>query len=183
MISFHTTLAILVLVCAAVFQAEAFTTTAKTRTQSTALHAGRRDFFGAAVSTTVGLIMAADVARAEDVADDLAMPSEEDQKKSRCGRCCRTVEKKGRIAKTKSSTHQLCRQFGQREGEAKRVTDVKGGTTQCYVRGTGPGMLVPPLSGKTLGYERIFHTNHLFRLHNDNELTENLITTNVRTPV
>ena len=99
------------------------------------------------------------------------------------GRCCRTVEKKGRIAKTKSSTHQLCRQFGQREGEAKRVTDVKGGTTQCYVRGTGPGMLVPPLSGKTLGYERIFHTNHLFRLHNDNELTENLITTNVRTPV
>ena len=82
MISFHTTLAILVLVCAAVFQAEAFTTTAKTRTQSTALYAGRRDFFGAAVSTTVGLIMAADVARAEDVADDLAMPSEEDQKKA-----------------------------------------------------------------------------------------------------
>jgi hypothetical protein len=87
------TLALTILVvCAAVCRVEAFTTTitATTTTSaaitSCALQAGRRDFLDAAVSATAGLVIASipAVARAEEeqITDDLAMPSEEEQKKA-----------------------------------------------------------------------------------------------------
>lgn len=84
MISLTNTLALVLIVCAAVLQADAFTTTSMSRS-SVALQAGRRDFLDAAMSTTAGLVIASFPAMAgaeEAMADDLAMPTEEEQKKA-----------------------------------------------------------------------------------------------------
>ena len=75
------TLAILLLVCTAV---TAFTAPGATRAPTTALQAGRRDFLDAAMAATTGLAVATipGIARADEVVDDLSMPSEEEHKKA-----------------------------------------------------------------------------------------------------
>lgn len=78
------TLVLVLLICAAVSSVKAFTIPAAPRAPS-ALQAGRRDFLDAAMSATAGLVIATipAVAGAEEekIVDDLAMPSEEEQKK------------------------------------------------------------------------------------------------------
>ena len=89
--STFTILALLLLVCATLFLGEGFTSPARERTRSNdALEAGRRDFLDAAMATTAGLVISSvpSIAGAEEeggeskVVDDLAMPSEEEQKKA-----------------------------------------------------------------------------------------------------
>mmetsp|Transcript_1037 Transcript_1037/g.2403 ORF Transcript_1037/g.2403 Transcript_1037/m.2403 type:complete len:143 (+) Transcript_1037:173-601(+) len=73
------------LFCAAVSSVEAFTSPQVAKTQSV-LEAGRRDFLDAAMSASAGLLIASipAAARAEEekISDDLAMPSEEEQRKA-----------------------------------------------------------------------------------------------------
>ena len=82
------TLALVLIVCGTLLQADAFTalTKAPLRTGNHgALQAGRRDFLDAAMATTAGLVVASIPTMAgaeEEIADDLAMPSEEEQKKA-----------------------------------------------------------------------------------------------------
>ena len=82
------TFAIVLVVCAAVLQVEAFTIFTSPRT-SLALQAsnnGRRNFLDAAMSTTAGLVIASipAMAGAEEATagDDLAMPSVEETTKA-----------------------------------------------------------------------------------------------------
>mmetsp|Transcript_8044 Transcript_8044/g.16705 ORF Transcript_8044/g.16705 Transcript_8044/m.16705 type:complete len:143 (-) Transcript_8044:922-1350(-) len=79
------TLTLFLLFCAAVSSVEAFTSPRAAKTQSV-LEAGRRNFLDAAVSASAGLLIASipAAAGAEEgkISDDLAMPSEEEQRKA-----------------------------------------------------------------------------------------------------
>lgn len=78
-------LTLFLLFCAAESSVEAFTSPRVAKTQSV-LQAGRRDFLDAAMSASAGLIIASipAAAGAEEgkISDDLAMPSEEEQRKA-----------------------------------------------------------------------------------------------------
>ena len=95
------TFAIVLLICAAVLHAEAFSASTTTTRTSFALQAsnnGRRGFLDAAMSTTAGLVMASipAMAGAEETAsatDDLAMPSEEDTTKADVSRTATITNK------------------------------------------------------------------------------------------
>mmetsp|Transcript_27507 Transcript_27507/g.64530 ORF Transcript_27507/g.64530 Transcript_27507/m.64530 type:complete len:151 (+) Transcript_27507:197-649(+) len=107
-------LALLLIVCATLFQSESFTSTpAKVRTWSHGpLQAGRRHFLDAALSTTAGVFIASipTAAMAEEEAvkieDDLAMPSEEEQKKAEADAAAAQAERlrrKAELQKAKST--------------------------------------------------------------------------------
>ena len=79
-------LSLILLVCAALLSSvEAFTSSPAPKASS-ALEAGRRAFLDAAMSASAGLVIASipsmALAEEEKISDDLAMPSEEEQRKA-----------------------------------------------------------------------------------------------------
>uniref|UniRef100_A0A7S4ENB1 Uncharacterized protein n=1 Tax=Pseudo-nitzschia australis TaxID=44445 RepID=A0A7S4ENB1_9STRA len=106
MLSSSITFALVLIVFAAVLHADAFTSTLLTPSlPSSALQAGRRDFLDAAISTTAGLAVSSlpIIAGAEEGADDLAMPSEEEQKKIDADAAAERLRRKAELQKQKSS--------------------------------------------------------------------------------
>ncbi|VEU37407.1 unnamed protein product [Pseudo-nitzschia multistriata] len=97
-----TTFAFVLLVCAAVLQAEAFTTTTRKVGCSSALQADRRDFLNAAFST-IAVTSFPLIAGAEDLADDLAMPSEEEQRKAEADAAAERLRRKAELQKKNSN--------------------------------------------------------------------------------
>lgn len=109
MLSASSSSAFVLLVCAAVLHVEAFTTNSPTTPRATVvLAAGRRDFLNAAMSATAGLVVASmpTIALAEEAAsaaDDLAMPSEEEQKKIDADAAAERLRRKAELQKQKSA--------------------------------------------------------------------------------